>query len=80
MEKVLDIRGAACPIPVLRTKEALEGLNEGDVLEVILDYPPAKENVKRFAQSQGHEVLSVEEEAGVIKLRIKKGESKPCRS
>jgi len=41
-------------------------------LEVLLDYPPAKENVKRFVQSQGHEVLSVEEEAGLIRLRIRK--------
>lgn len=72
MEKVLDVRGAVCPIPVLKTKEALEGLSKGEVLEVILDYPPAKENVKRFAQSQGHEVLSVEEKSGVIKLKIRK--------
>jgi len=72
MEKVLDLRGAVCPIPVLKTKEALEGLDKGEVLEVLLDYPPAKENVKRFVQSQGHEVLSVEEEAGLIRLRIRK--------
>lgn len=72
MEKVLDLRGAVCPVPALRTKAVLESLSKGDVLEVILDYPPAEENVKRFVQIQGHEVLSVEQKGCIIRLRIKK--------
>lgn len=69
--KVLDLRGAVCPIPVVRTKKALEEMAPGEVLEVILDYPPSMENVRRFVESQGHEVLSSAEE-GVMRLRIKK--------
>lgn len=70
--KVLDLRGAVCPIPVVRTKKALEEMGAGEVLEVVLDYPPSKENVRRFVESQGHEVLSVEEEGGTVRMRIRK--------
>lgn len=70
--RVLDLRGAVCPIPVVKTKKALEEMGAGEVLEVVLDYPPSKENVVRFVQSQGHEVLSVEEEGGSFRLKIKK--------
>jgi len=50
--QVLDCRGLACPQPVLKTKEALDGLDLGQV-QVIVDNPAARDNVTRFAQSQG---------------------------
>ncbi len=48
----LDLRGLDCPVPVLRTKEALEGMEEG-ILDVELDSLSSIENVKRFVRSQG---------------------------
>ncbi len=71
-EKVLDVRGQVCPMPVLKTKDTLEKLSSGDILEVIVDYPPSKENVKRFAESQGHEILEIKEEGEIIRLKIRK--------
>jgi len=48
----LDCSGQACPVPVLRTKEALEGMEEG-ILDVIVDNVASRENVKRFAKRTG---------------------------
>ena len=48
----LDLRGLDCPIPVLRTKEALESIEEG-ILDVELDSLSSIENVKRFVTAQG---------------------------
>jgi len=75
MEKKVDYRGLACPQPVLATKKALE---EAEELSVLVDNPSSKENVKRFAESQGHQV-SITEEKGVFELKIKKqkGKEKP---
>jgi len=70
----LDVCGEVCPMPVVKTKKALENMEPGQVLEVIIDYPPAKENVKRFAINHGHEVIDVVEEGGNFKILIKKGE------
>ncbi len=48
----LDCRDLDCPVPVLRTKEALESMEEG-ILDVELNTLSSIENVKRFVKSQG---------------------------
>ncbi len=74
MEKRIDCRGLACPQPVLETKKALEGTEE---LVVLLDSPSSKENVKRFAESQGHQVRITEEKAFTeLKITKQKREEK----
>ena len=50
MAKLLDLRGLSCPIPLLRTKEALSA---GEVLTVLVDEAPARENIIKFVRSQG---------------------------
>jgi tRNA 2-thiouridine synthesizing protein A len=71
-DKVLDVCGDVCPIPVLRTKNALERMKSGEVLEVIVDYTPSKENVQRYANSEGNEILEINEEDNKIKIFVKK--------
>ncbi len=72
--RTIDCRGLACPQPVLETKKALEGF-VGEEIIVLLDDPASKENVRRFAESQGHRV-SVSEDKGVFELRIDRGRKK----
>lgn len=72
--QTIDCRGLACPQPVLETKKALEGF-VGEEIIVLLDDPASKENVRRFAESQGHRV-SVSEDKGVFELRIDRGKGK----
>lgn len=71
MDRVVDARGLACPQPVLMTKEALEGIEEG-MITVLVDNVASKENVKRFAQRMGCTV-DISEKDGVFELRIVKG-------
>ncbi len=52
MSKILDLSGLACPLPVIRTKEALEG-GESQEFVVVVDNDAARDNVSRFAQSRG---------------------------
>ena len=68
----INVCGEVCPMPVLRTKNALEEMKSGEILEVITDYPPSKENIQRFVVSQGNEVLKVDEQTEIIKLFIEK--------
>jgi len=51
MTKILDLTGLACPLPVVRTKEALEAEEKG--LIVMVDNIAARDNVTRFAESRG---------------------------
>ncbi|MCR4420293.1 MAG: sulfurtransferase-like selenium metabolism protein YedF [Clostridia bacterium] len=68
METVVDARGLACPQPVVNTKRALEAAGEG-VVVTIVDNEVARDNVVRFARSQGLRA-EVEEKGSEYYIRI----------
>ena len=53
MEKIIDCKGMACPLPVVNAKKAAEELNAGDVLTVLVDNEIAVQNLSRFAEHKG---------------------------
>ena len=53
MEKIIDCRGLACPLPVVNAKKAAESMNPGDVLTVLVDNEIAVQNLSRFAEHKG---------------------------
>jgi selenium metabolism protein YedF len=67
MSELVDARGLACPAPVVKTRDALKG--GATDIEVLVDNPTARDNVCRFASSQGFEAV-VMEEAGYFRLRL----------
>ncbi|GAB4255741.1 MAG: sulfurtransferase-like selenium metabolism protein YedF [Deferrisomatales bacterium] len=72
---VLDCRGLACPEPVLRTKQAIEEPGAA-ALAVLVDNDAARENVRRFAESQGWSVTV--EPAGPGQWRLSLGREGAC--
>jgi TusA-related sulfurtransferase len=50
--KVVDCRGMACPMPVVKAKQALEEIEEEEMV-FIVDNPSSKDNVERFVRTQG---------------------------
>lgn len=70
--KVLDAKGLACPMPIVRTKKAIDELQVGEVLEVHATDKGAKSDMTAWAKSSGYELLKVEEENDVFKFWIKK--------
>ncbi|WHY75135.1 sulfurtransferase TusA family protein [Neobacillus sp. WH10] len=71
--KLLDAKGLACPMPIVRTKKAIGELETGQVLEVHTTDKGSKNDLTAWANSGGHEILKGEEENGVFKFWIKKG-------
>jgi tRNA 2-thiouridine synthesizing protein A len=71
--KVLDAKGLACPMPIVRTKKAIEELESGQVLEIHATDKGAKSDLVAWSKSGGHELLQDTEEDGVLKFWIKKG-------
>ncbi len=74
MGQTVDVRGLSCPVPVIKTKEALDAMAAGE-LTVKVDEEVAKENVSRLASSCGCEVVVVSE-GDEYTLTIRKGDSK----
>jgi len=58
-DQELDLKGEVCPYTFVKTKLALETMEPGQVLRVIVDHLPAVENVPRSVRNEGHEVLNV---------------------
>ena len=71
----IDCRNLACPEPVIRTKNALEGLKNGEKLEILVNSIAPKENISRFLKNQNVE-FSVEQNGAETKITAVKGESK----
>lgn len=53
MEKIIDCKGMACPLPVVNAKKAADELNVDDVLTVLVDNEIAVQNLQRFATHRG---------------------------
>ncbi len=58
-DRELDIRGEVCPFTFVKSKLVLEQMELGQVLRVVLDYPPSVENVPKSMREEGQEVLAV---------------------
>ena len=56
MEKIIDCKGMACPLPVVNAKKAAEELSAGDALTVLVDNEIAVQNLTRFAEHKGFSV------------------------
>ncbi|MDA1536709.1 MULTISPECIES: sulfurtransferase TusA family protein [Bacillus] len=72
IKQVLDVKGLACPMPIVKTKKAMEALQSGEVLEVHTTDKGAIKDIPAWSQTGGHEVLKHTEEDGELKFWIKK--------
>lgn len=72
MEKIIDARGMACPLPVVNAKKASEELHPGDTLIVRVDNEIAVQNLRRFAEHKGFAALGEKrgETEYVVTMRI----------
>ncbi len=73
MTTTLDTKGMNCPLPILKAKKALKGLDAGDVLEVIATDPGAVKDFESFCRSTGNELMETADAYGVYTFTIKKG-------
>lgn len=74
--KKLDIRGKMCPMTFVYTKLALEEMNKGEIIEVILDFPPALDNVPDSCRRQNlaevMEIKQIDKKERTWQLSLKK--------
>jgi tRNA 2-thiouridine synthesizing protein A len=74
-ETLLDVKGMACPLPVLRANRALRGLAPGERLRVLATDRAAIADFQAFCREAGHDLIAWSETAGVLSFVIrKKGE------
>ncbi|WML47146.1 sulfurtransferase TusA family protein [Neobacillus sp. PS3-34] len=70
--KILDAKGLACPMPIVKTKKAINELESGQILEIHATDKGAKADLAAWAKSTGNELIQSAEEDGVLKFWLKK--------
>ncbi|MHB0867555.1 MAG: sulfurtransferase TusA family protein [Thermoleophilia bacterium] len=70
---VLDVKGLCCPMPVVKAKKAMDGLEPGQILEIIGSDPGSKGDMPAWANRAGHEFLGATDEGEEFHFWVKKG-------
>jgi tRNA 2-thiouridine synthesizing protein A len=68
----LDATGLNCPLPILRAKKAITGLENGQTLKIIATDPGSVKDFEAFCKQTGNTLLSSGEEDGKFVFMIKK--------
>jgi tRNA 2-thiouridine synthesizing protein A len=68
----LDARKLSCPLPILRAKKALDGMEPGHVLRILATDPGAVMDFESFCKQTGNELLSSEQNGGEYVFQIRK--------
>jgi tRNA 2-thiouridine synthesizing protein A len=71
-DRTLDCIGLYCPMPVIRTKEAIDKLAVGETLEVLADDSAAEEDLKAWAKRTGQKMLEIGKTSEGMRFLIQK--------
>jgi tRNA 2-thiouridine synthesizing protein A len=71
-ELKVDVKGETCPVPLVEMRKAVRNASPGEIIEVIGTHPASKKEIPMAVEALGLELVDIEEEDGVWKIRIRK--------
>jgi tRNA 2-thiouridine synthesizing protein A len=71
-DQVLDCAGMSCPLPVVKTSQAIKKLEIGQVLELLATDPGVEPDMKAWSGRTGHELLSIARTGEVFHVLIRR--------
>lgn len=71
-DQILDCSGLACPMPILKTKKAVDGLQMGQILKMIATDPGSTSDMEAWTKKTGHELVASEQEGGKFIFYIRR--------
>jgi len=74
---IVDTMGLFCPMPIIKTSEAMRVLDEGAMVELISDDPAIEHDMPAWCDGNGHKIESVTREGSVFRFLVRKAVSKP---
>jgi len=69
---IVDARGLFCPVPIMKTSEAIGAVDSGRIVEIIADDPAIELDMRAWCHSQGHTIESAERNGDVFHFRVRK--------
>ncbi len=71
-DRQIDCTGLFCPMPIVKTREAMTQMTAGQVLEMLSDDPASDPDMRSWARNTGHELLDVTRNGAVYRFVIRK--------
>jgi tRNA 2-thiouridine synthesizing protein A len=68
----VDARGLNCPMPIVKTAQAVKGLASGQVLEVLATDPGSVKDFAAWSKSTGNEMVEQTVDGGVYRFVMRK--------
>jgi tRNA 2-thiouridine synthesizing protein A len=68
----IDCLGLFCPMPILKTREAMKALSVGQTLEMISDDPASEPDMRSWSAKTGHELLEIDRNGTIYRFVIRK--------
>ncbi|QTH40974.1 sulfurtransferase TusA family protein [Cohnella sp. LGH] len=69
---VIDAKGLACPMPIVKAKKGIDSILSGQTMELYTTDKGAMNDFKVWVNQSNHELLEANEENGVFKFVVKK--------
>jgi TusA-related sulfurtransferase len=72
VDRQIDCIGLFCPMPIVKTREAIRAMTVGQVLEMSSDDPASDADMKVWVERSGHEMIGVSREGAVYRFLVRK--------
>ena len=72
VDRTLDCLGLFCPMPIVKTREAMAQMAVGQVLEMLSDDPASDPDMRSWARRTGNELLGVSKNGAVYHFLVRK--------
>jgi TusA-related sulfurtransferase len=71
-DRKLDCIGLFCPMPILKTRDAMKQMDVGQILEMTSDDPASEADMKSWTARAGHELLEIDKHGAVFRFIVRK--------
>ena len=72
VEKVMDLQGLPCPMPVVKISKGIKEVEVGQVIEALSSDPGSLADFPAWERTSGNEILKIDQDNGTIRFYIKR--------
>jgi tRNA 2-thiouridine synthesizing protein A len=72
VDKVMDLKGMPCPMPVVKVSKGIKEIQVGQVLEAVTTDPGSLADFPAWARTSGNEIVNTVQDNGTIRFFIKR--------
>jgi tRNA 2-thiouridine synthesizing protein A len=72
VHKKIDCTGLFCPMPIVKTREAIAAMAVGELVEMLSDDPASDADMRAWTRRSGHELVQVTRDAAVYRFVVRK--------